>query len=171
MSGCLNVFADEVFTSSDLARRTPHVLNTAKKRPVTVSRNSEQFALLTRETAAEWVARFGIFDELVTLISEARAVIVGTPPARHYSWLAVFEKDDLEKLVEEILAAAREAVLGREDWTFVVGTMHEWRESGLVAQSGALDAAMFSGKPDLVELPHPSSLESEHREMELASAE
>jgi prevent-host-death family protein len=159
------VFGDDVYTSTDLNRRSGEVLNRAREHPVTISRNNEQFALFPREQAAKLVRtvnRISVAVELLGAIHEA--ISRGTPSI---SWLRIFERDDLEKFFAEVLSATHDASLGRCDWDQVDAVIHEWHESALVAKSGVLDAAMNSESSDETPLPRPEQGKSFDKETEL----
>jgi prevent-host-death family protein len=157
LGGC-GVFGDEVFTSTDLNRRSGEVLNRARLGPVTISRNNEQFALLRRDQAASLVRTVSGVGEMVVLLSEAKSLLSGGEPLAAFSWLKVFEKDDLEKLCSEVLCAARNALSGESDFDEVDAVIHEWHESALVAQSGVIDQAIFQESTEEADLPHPATL-------------
>lgn len=151
------IFADEVYTSTDLNRRSGEVLNHARERPVTISRNNEQFALLKRDQAARLVRTANRTAKILNLLSELHFSIQGDTPSPSYRWLSVFEKDDQEKMCAEILDAVRKGASGGE-WDEVDAVIHEWYESACVARSGLLDAAMFHDQPDESNLPDPKHI-------------
>ena len=153
-----SVFGDEVFTSTDLNRRAGEVLNHAREHPITISRNNEQFALLRREHVAQLVRTVNWVSMAVEIVSEAQSVLSGGRASLPLSWLEVFDRDDLRRLCSEILTATRKATAGMVDWGEVEATIHEWRESALVAESGTLGAAMLTEEADESPLPHPSGV-------------
>lgn len=153
------VFADDVYTSTDLNRRSGEVLNHARTRPVTISRNNEQFALLKREQAARLVKVVNRVGIAVELLSEVNAALAGNTPSDEFSWLPIYDKDDLGKLFTEVLSAIKQAAMGHTDWDDVDALIYQWRESALVAQSGVLDSAVYSGS-DEVPLPSPEQTAS-----------
>ncbi len=152
------LFSDEVFTATELNRHGGTILDRARRRPVTISRNNEQFALLRRDQAAKLVGTVNRIIRAVSLISEARAAIAGNPISEPFRWLEVYEKDDLEKLVSEVLSATVSAASCEGDWDEVDALIHEWRESAMVAKSGVLDQAMFHEPPEEVPLEHPDEI-------------
>ena len=137
------LFSDDVFTATDLNRRGGAILDRARKRPVTISRNNEQFALLRRDQAAKLVGTVNRIFRSVALLSEAHTAIDGGQPSDAFKWLEVYEKDDLRKLFNEVLAETRKAAAGECDWDDVDALIHEWRESAAIARGGVLDAAMI----------------------------
>jgi len=139
------VFADEVYSSTDLNRRSAEVLNHARLRPVTISRNTEQFALLRREEAARLVQTVKVFGGVVELLSEIQSAIAGQTPSHNFLWLKAFDfdKDDLTRMFSEVLGSIRSAFLERASFEDVEAVIHEWMESASVAQSGVLASAMF----------------------------
>jgi prevent-host-death family protein len=165
-----DVFADEVYTSTDLNRRSGEVLNRAREGPVTISRNNEQFALLRREQAARLIRTANRTTNALILLSEAHSVLAGVDPSPSYNWLKILEKDDLKRLCSEVLVAVRTAA-GCNNWDEVDATIHEWKESALVAQTGVLDAAMFVEKHEPSLLPDPAEIQDQKGELAASTAE
>jgi len=149
------VFADTVFTSTDLNRRGGEVLNQALKHPVTISRNAEQFALMPREQAARLYRSLEGLRAVTALLEEVQAAIGGHAPKPHFEWLSAFDKDDLQRLSTEVLHESRQILDGTEDWGQMDGLLHAWRESAMIAESGTLDDALFRQAQDEEPLPSP----------------
>jgi hypothetical protein len=152
------LFSDEVFTATELNRHGGTILDHARKHPVTISRNNEQFAILRREDAARLYLTVDRMGEACALLSEAHLAIAGEKPSPYFAWLSVYEKDDLEKLVSEVFSAVRKATGKVVHWDQVEAVIHEWRESAIVAHSGALDAAMHDDERDETPLQHPEDV-------------
>jgi hypothetical protein len=152
------LFSDEVYTATELNRRGGTILDRARRRPVTISRNNEQFALLRRDQAAKLVGTVNRIIRAISVVAQARAGITGDPILEPFRWLEVYEKDDLEKLVTEVLAATLSAASCDGDWDEVEALIHEWRESAIVAKSGVLDSAMYNEPSDEVPLEHPEEI-------------
>jgi len=153
-----SVFGDEVYTSTDLNRRTGEVLNHARLRPVTISRNDEQFALVRRELAA---TLFGTIEKLqvaINVLLGVQQALAGEALPPVVSWISIYDKDDIQKLGSEVLNATARAVFGNGDWGQVTALIHEWRESALVAESGVLDAAMYADEQEEIPLPSPEEV-------------
>jgi len=151
------LFGDEVYSSTDLNRRSAEVLDQARKGPVTISRNGEQFALFKREQAAGLVRAALQFGSTLELMEGALSVVEGKEPVAALSWLKAFERDDIRKMVREVLVTSISAVRETGDWQAVNDIVHEWHESALVAISGVLAEAMKS-PADESPLPDPRSL-------------
>jgi hypothetical protein len=149
------VFGDEVYTSTDLNRRAGEVLNHARLRPVTISRNNEQFALLRREQAAGLVRAVNTIEVAVEALSALHAEISGVHPTGSMAWVKIYEKDDLQRFCSELLEVTRSASTGNGDWDQVETVIHEWRESASVAASGVIDSALFEDVAEESPLPHP----------------
>ncbi|HZU24848.1 MAG TPA: hypothetical protein VFA04_04960 [Bryobacteraceae bacterium] len=149
------LFSDEVFTATDLNRRAGTVLDHARNRPVTISRNDEQFALLPREQAGKLFRTVTRMARALALLSDAHCALAGEAPSATFSWLTTYDKGDLKKLTSEVFSAVRTATLGGCDWDVVDAVIHEWRESAMVAQTGVLDSAMYFDELEELELPHP----------------
>src|SRR5580658_7840444 len=101
--GFMGVFGDQVYSSTDLNRRAGEVLDNARKGPVTISRNKEQFALLRREQVAELVRTALQFGPIIELIQGALSVVEGKEPPVSLVWLKAFDLGDLRKMIREIL--------------------------------------------------------------------
>jgi len=144
IAGLMGMFGDQVYSSTDLNRRSGEVLDHARKGPVTISRNKEQFALLRREQVAELVKAALQFGPTLELIEGVLTVVEGKEPPASLVWLKSLETDDLRKLTREVLAASMSALRETNDWEAVSAVVHEWHESALVAMSGVLDEAMKS---------------------------
>jgi hypothetical protein len=155
------VFGDEVFSSTDLNRRSGEVLNHAREHPITISRNNEQFALLRREMAAKLVRTVNSISSALEVLSQARVAIAGGSVSPAFAWLTIFEKGDLERLSAEVLEASREAANGSSDWVAVGALIHEWRESAAVAQSGVLEHAMYGETSQECPLSSPDEVMSD----------
>lgn len=156
--GIEGVFSDEVFTATELNRRGGAILDHARRGPVTISRNNEQFALLRREYAARLVGTVTRIVNAVAVLSEANAAIAGSQVSGPFQWLRVYEKGDLQKLVAEVLQATRKAASSECDWDEVEALIHEWRESAMVVESGVLDAAMHHEPSEEVPLENPEEV-------------
>jgi len=153
------LFSDEVFTSTDLNRRSAEVLNRASRSPVTIARNNERFALLRREQAASLVQGVAQLVEVVEVAQAALAMRKGLPVAPALAWIQSLDDDDRMSMLTEILAACVQAS-AEDRWGAVGDLLHEWQESASVAESGVLREAMES-QADPQPLPEPSSVVGE----------
>ena len=140
--GLLGVFADRVYSSTDLNRHSGEVLNHARQGPVTISRNGEQFALLRREQAAGLIKAVVGSGRTLELVGGVLTAIEGgtMPPAM--IWLKAFDRDELNQMTREILTATIRALNENGDWEGVEAVIHEWHESALVAVSGEIAEAI-----------------------------
>jgi hypothetical protein len=151
------LFGDEVYSSTDLNRRSAEVLDHARKGPVTISRNGEQFALFKREQAAGLVRAALQFGPTLDLMEGALSVVESKKPVAALAWLNAFGRDDIRKMVREVLVTSISALRETGDWQAVNDVIHEWHESALVAMSGVLAEAMESPAEE-TPLPDPRSL-------------
>jgi hypothetical protein len=135
------LFADQVFTATDLNRRAGEVLNQARTHPVTISRNNEQFALLKREYAAGLVSAVSHLRNVLTLTRNVHALLAAKHVDESAAWIKAFDAEDLSKMVDE-LSAATDSAFGAGDWEPVDALIHEWHESALVISSRVLENAM-----------------------------
>jgi prevent-host-death family protein len=157
LTSLFGLFGDEVYSSTDLNRRSAEVLDHARKRPVTISRNGEQFALLNREQASRLVRANCQFGPIVELVEGALSVAEKRDPPTSVAWLKAYDVDDLRKMIREVLVATVSALRETGDWDAVDSIIHEWHESALVDLSGVLDEAMSSPSEE-VPLSDPRSL-------------
>lgn len=159
------LFSDEVFTSTDLNRRSGEVLNHASKNPVTISRNNEWFALLRRDQAAALVK--GLAQTVLVLQMAQGAVAIrkkafeSVPPS--VSWMSAFDEEERLCMLSEIFAACVKASDDGE-WDCVSNLIHQWQESALVIESGVLRDAMASDSDEQV-LPYPGASETLEEKM------
>jgi len=138
------IFGDEIFTAADLNRRADHVLDEARNRPVTITRNDEAFALLPRKDAARLVeaasnARHMV--DLVTAISAYRQAGEEIPVGHAFEWLNAFDGDELRDLQAEVYGAFRRAGDAEISWDDFEAVLHEWQDSAIALRSEALAAA------------------------------
>lgn len=154
----VSVFGDEVYTSTDLNRRSGEVLNRARERPVTISRNNEQFALVRRDVAAQIFGAVNQMQKAMIVLLGVQAAIAGAVPSPVVSWVTAYDKDDLQKLCSELLNITANAVFGNADWRRVDDLIHEWRESAIVAQTGVLDPVLLSETSEEAQLTPPDEV-------------
>ena len=152
----VTLYGDLVFSSTDLNRKSAEILNSARHRPVTISRNGEQFALLRREQAA---ALFQSVTGLKGGMALAIAVVCSAQSEAlplEYRWIEALDLEDRRAMCREVLEASLRASQGEIDWSEVDDVIHEWRETGLVSESGVLDLALKSPE-ELIRLGAPST--------------
>jgi hypothetical protein len=149
------LFSDEVFSSSDLNRRSAEVLNRARTNPVTIARNNEQFALLRREQAASLVKGLAQLVEVVQLAQGALELGKNRPESvlAVVSWIKAFDEEDRLTLLTDVFAACSRAA-ANDDWEAVGDVIHQWRESAVAIQSGVLREA-FASEEDEQPLADP----------------
>jgi hypothetical protein len=155
--GGFGLFSDEVFSSTDLNRRSAEVLNHASKNPVTISRNNEWFALLRRDQAAALVKGLAQTVMVVQMAQGAVAIRRGcleqVPPS--VAWMKVFDDEERLTMLSEIFASCVQAS-GEGDWDNVSSIIHQWHESAMLLDSGLLREAMAS-EAEEEPLPDPRS--------------
>jgi prevent-host-death family protein len=141
------IYQDKVFQATDLNRKHAHVLDCARKGPVTISRNNELFALLPREQAAELVHSVHVLKEITEVLAAALVAARGGD-ALPLHWVNAFDLDDVTAMREDLMAAIAAAGCGDGTWSDVESLLHQWRESGLALKSGVLSDALSDGNPD-----------------------
>jgi hypothetical protein len=152
-----HIFADDVYSSTDLQRRAGDVFDQARSHPVTISRNNEQFALFSRELAAELFKAARITKSAFEALTAVLRALKGEQVIGAMAWLTLYEKDDLERFCAELTEGIEVAGCS-SDWEGVQAIIYEWRESAMVAKSGVIDAAMFTDESSEEPLPHPLSI-------------
>jgi len=158
MAAPTTIFGDEIFTATDLNRRAGHVLDEARNRPVTITRNDEAFALLLRKDAsrmAEAVSNARHMVDLVTAMSSYRQVGEPVPVGHPFEWLNALDGDELKDLLAESYGAFRRAADAEISWDDFGAVLHEWNESAIALRCEAL-AAAFSAPTDEVALTQPA---------------
>ena len=143
----MGVFTDEVFSATDLNRRSSEVFKSALKHPVTIARNNEQFALLRREQAAELVKAVSQLGEAVKLFLGVNALRDHKEPPLSVSWVNAFDDEERIAMLTEVFGACKLAC-GDGNWEPVRDIIHAWHESALVASSGVLDEMMASERDE-----------------------
>lgn len=146
-SAMTDVFSDEIVTAKELNRQPGRILDLALEHPVTITRNSEAFALMPREdvTALIQAAKVaGLAFEVTTI---AYRLIDGETLAEDhpYAWLGEFDRDDLKDFINDVTSTFKEFLGLPNAWAEVDGIIHEWHESALVAASGVLDEMLENG--------------------------
>jgi len=152
------VFGDEIFTATDLNRRAGHVLDEARNRPVTITRNDEAFALLNRKEASRMVeaaSNARLMVDLVTAISAYGLAGAQIPIGHTFEWLNAFDTDELRTLLAEVNVSFRRAADGEISWDGFETVLHEWHESAIAIRSNVL-AAAFSEPGEEVQLTQPT---------------
>jgi len=138
------LFSDEVYTSTDLNRHDGEVLDHARTRPITISRNREQFALLKRDHVAKLIQALLQFGPTLKLVQGAWCAVEGKEIPSDVAWIKAFDNDDIRKMVGQVIEASVTALHDTGDWDKVGAIIHEWHESALVTMSGILDEALRS---------------------------
>ncbi|MFN0168466.1 MAG: type II toxin-antitoxin system prevent-host-death family antitoxin [Bryobacteraceae bacterium] len=153
----LGTFGDPIVSSTDLNRRSGSVLDQARDRPVTISRNGELFALLRRDLAADLVRTALRFGPTLAMIEGALNVAEGKEPSASMAWLKAFDRSDLRKLIRDFLAASIVATGETGKWEEVDAVIHEWHESALLAMSGIFEEVHGSTREE-VPLTDPNTI-------------
>jgi hypothetical protein len=153
--GSLGLFSDEVFSSTDLNRRSGEVLNRARNGPVTIARNNERFALLRRDQAAGLIQGLAQLKEVIELFEGAMSAKAGLKPPASMVWTTHLNEDDSRSMINEVLAACARASTVN-DWSAVGDLIHEWKESAAVIHSGVLRRSTAEPSDEQL-VPDPAS--------------
>jgi hypothetical protein len=132
------MFQDEVVRATDLNRGSGEILNRAARRPITIIRNDEAFALLRRDLAANWRR------EATSALHLAEITVYALTATEHlepeYEWISAFDRSQATEMVRELMAAYRKAVRD-SGWDQFDALLHEWSESGWAAMNPELKEA------------------------------
>lgn len=147
LSAMSDVFSDEIVTAKELNRQPGRILDLALEHPVTITRNSEAFALMPREdvTALIQAAKVaGLAFEVTTI---AHRLIDGQTLAEDhpYAWLMEFDADDLKDFIESVTTTFQQFARSPNAWDEVDAVVYEWQESALINASGVLDEFIKDG--------------------------
>jgi hypothetical protein len=138
-----SIYSDELITATELNRQPGRILDKALEHPVTITRNDQSFALLRRENVALFVKAAQRSKEIVELLSTAFRLLlkqkIGTE--HPYSWLGVFDAEELNKFIDEVTQAYRLVDLYEKAWDELDAIIHEWHESALAISNPQLEAA------------------------------
>lgn len=144
IGGMDSIYSDELITATELNRQPGRVLDKALEHPVTITRNDQSFALLRRENVATFVKAAQRSKEIIELISTAFRLLlkqkIGTE--HPYSWLSVFDPDELNEFINEVTQAYRLVNLYEKAWDELDAIIHEWHESALAISNPELEAAL-----------------------------
>ncbi|MBW4635161.1 MAG: hypothetical protein KME30_25685 [Iphinoe sp. HA4291-MV1] len=153
--GVMNtIYSDELITATELNRQPGRVLDKALEHPVTITRNDQSFALLPRENVALFVKAAQRSREIVELLNTAFRLLlkqkIGTE--HPYGWLEVFDSDELNEFIDEIMSAYRSVDLSEKAWDELDAIIHEWHESALAISNPELEAAFSLHSDELEEI-------------------
>jgi hypothetical protein len=149
------IYSDELITATELNRQPGRVLDKALEHPVTITRNDQSFALLRRENVALFVKAAQRSREIVELLSTAfRLLLKQKIGAEHpYSWLGVFDADELNEFIDEVMSVYRSVDLYEKAWDELEAIIHEWHESALAISNPDFETAFSQKSNELEEVP------------------
>ncbi len=151
------VYGDEIISATELNRHPGRVLDMALERPVTITRNDNSFALLRRDDMTRLVKAVNQINIVFEVLNVAYRLRLGEQIGTEhpYGWLNVFDTDELNELIEEVISAFRRTESDSGAWDTLNAVIHEWHESAIAIQSHELKNA-FSDKDDEVLLTQPT---------------
>jgi hypothetical protein len=151
------IYSDELVSATELNRQPGHVLDMALKRPITITRNDQAFALLRREDAARMANASTHAEVLFNLAGAIYSLGTskGLDSQHSYAWLKALDEEEIEQLFAEIHEAFSQVLAGEDSWDNFEAVLHEWHESALAIMSEEL-AEAFAAKADEIPLPEPS---------------
>ena len=146
-----DIFSDEVVSAKDLNRQSGRILDVALERPVTITRNSQAFALLPREDVTTLIQSVKVGRLAFDVTGVAYRLMQGETVAAEnpYAWLKTFGVDDLKDFVEEVRSIVHQFEDSPKAWEEIDALIYEWHESALVIDSGVLDEMFCQEKGNL----------------------
>ena len=157
------IFGDPIISATTLNRQSGSVLDRALRGPVTIMRNDEAFALVSRDLAARLFAGLEHASKVVELFEAACDRLLRSSPLRPthvFEWISAFDEDDLLEMITEVLTAFHRAQSGERTWEEFDAVLHEWEESAWAARSPDLREALNSAGAE-VPLTRPTVPPSE----------
>lgn len=135
-----DIFSDAIVTAKELNRQPGRILDLALEGPVTITRNSETFALLPREDVTSLIQTAKVAGLAFETTTIAYRLMEGEKLAQDhpYAWLMGFDRDDLKDFVSDVSGTFHRFSGLPNAWFEVNGVIHEWHESALVKASGVL---------------------------------
>lgn len=143
-----DIFSDEVVSAKDLNRQSGRILDVALERPVTITRNSQAFALLPRQDVTTLIQSVKVGRLAFEVTSIAYRLIQGEVVSAEnpYAWLRTFDADDLKDFVEEVRSMFEQFKDSPKAWEELDALIYEWHESSLIIDSGVLDERLSEKK-------------------------
>lgn len=143
-----DIFSDEVVSAKDLNRQSGRILDVALERPVTITRNSQAFALLPRQDVTTLIQSVKVGRLAFEVTSIAYRLIQGEVVSAEnpYAWLRTFDADDLKDFVEEVRSTFEQFEDSPKAWEELDALIYEWHESSLIIDSGVLDERLSEKK-------------------------
>jgi hypothetical protein len=151
-----NTFSDELITATELNRQPGKVLDKAYEHPITITRNDQSFALLRREDVAYLVKGVTQSKAVFEVLSVAFRLLLGQQigDEHPYSWLRVFDADELQDFIKEVSDAFRLTDISPDAWDMLDAIIYEWQESALAINSPEL-AVAFNDETEEIPLTPP----------------
>ncbi len=149
------IYSDELITATELKLQPGLVLDKALAHPVTITREDQSFALLRRENVALFVKVAQGSREIVELLSTAfRLLLKEKLDNDHpYYWLKVFDPEELNQLIDEVMSVYRSVDLSTKAWDELDSIIDEWHESALAISNPDIEAAFSQESDELEEVP------------------
>ena len=143
-SAATDIFSDAIVTAKELNRQPGRILDLALEGPVTITRNSEAFALLPRENVMLLIQAAKVARLAFEVTNIAFRVMEGeTLPKEHlYAWMMKFDRDELKDFLESVTSTFHQFAGQPGAWDEVDAMVYEWHESALVIESGVLDGLL-----------------------------
>jgi hypothetical protein len=147
-STATDVFSDAIVSAKELNRQPGRILDLALEGPVTITRNSEAFALMPRENVTALIQAAKVAELAFEVTTIAHRLIEGEKLTEDhpYAWLGDFDRDDLKDFINDVTSTFKQFSGLPNAWFEVDGIIHEWHESSLVYASGVLNEMLVQEK-------------------------
>ena len=140
-SATTDIFSDAIVTAKELNRQPGRILDLALEGPVTITRNSETFALLPREDLTSLVRATKVTRLAFEVTTIAHQLMEGGKISEDhpYAWLMDFDRDDLKEFISAVRGTFYRFSGLPNAYSEVDSVIYEWHESALINASGVLD--------------------------------
>lgn len=161
MPAAIGIFDDEIVSATSLNRHPGQVLDCALRKPVTIMRNEQAFALLRRDQASQLVDSANHAATMTGLLSTLCDLVLNNTisPSDPFEWLSMFSTAELGEMLREVQVSFRRAFSGEMNWDEFDAIIHEWEESAWANRNPALIAAMEAEAEEVPLTPAESDSE------------
>ncbi|ESA35084.1 hypothetical protein N836_13545 [Leptolyngbya sp. Heron Island J] len=137
------LYQDATFSATELNRKSGQILDAASEGPVTIHRNGESYALMSRKRASALYGKTDSLAQAFEITNAAHRIRFGEQisSSHRFAWLKAFDSDELVELIDEVSEAYQRAMVTDDGWNFLLGIIHEWCESAIAIVSDELDEA------------------------------
>ncbi|MFG6097337.1 hypothetical protein SPB21_18880 [Leptothoe sp. ISB3NOV94-8A] len=155
------LYQDATFSATELNRKPGQILDAALEGPVTIHRNGESYALMSRKRASALYGKTDSLAQAFEITNAAHRIRHGEQisSSSRFAWLKAFDSEELTDLIDEISESYHRAMATDDGWKLLLGIIHEWCESAIAIVSDELDEA-WNAEGDEVPLDETNNSDS-----------